>query len=145
MTSPVHPGPDVGSPIQRIASRQPPRRGPRSSAQSQAPPAGARVYPPERWLLRRMLGRLGNPAIRVALWDGQEITTSDQTPVATVRIRDRRTLLGLIVNPEVQFGDAYTDGRIEVEGDLLELLQAVFRAMWPTITATGSLRGRLLY
>jgi len=92
-----------------------------------------------------MLARLGHPAIRVALWDGHEITTSDQAPVATVRIRDRRTLLRLIVNPEVQFGDAYTDGRIEVEGDLLELLQAVFRAMWPTITATGSLRGRLLY
>jgi len=62
-----------------------------------------------------------------------------------VRIGDRRTLLGLIVNPEVHFGDAYSDGRIEVQGDLLELLQTVFRAMWPTLTATGSLRGRLAH
>lgn len=154
MTSPVHPGPDVGSPIHEV-THQPPRGGRLGGgAQARATPAGAvpqsaapgaRVYAAEKWLLRRMLGCLGNPAIRVALWDGQQITTSERPPVAAVRIHDRRTLLGLVVNPEVHFGDAYTDGQIEVEGDLLELLQAVFRAMWPTITSTGSLRGRLWY
>ena len=150
MSSPVHPGPEVGSPTRKARSQQTwdarPGGGVRADATSagavpQSPARAKRVYAAEKWLLRR----LGNPAIRLALWDGEEITTSDQPPVGTVRIGDRRTLLGLIVNPEVHFGDAYSDGRIEVQGDLLELLQTVFRAMWPTLTATGSLRGRLAH
>ena len=105
-------------------------------------PCGGRVLDAEKWLLQRMLRRLGNPAIRVVLWDGQQIATSDARPVALVRIRDRRTLLGLIVNPVIGFGDAYSDGKIEVEGDLLEFLHTVSRAIWPTITSDGSLRTR---
>ena len=40
-------------------------------------------------------------------------------PVATMVIQDRGTLAGLLRDPEVSFGDAYMDGRIEVEGDLV--------------------------
>jgi cyclopropane-fatty-acyl-phospholipid synthase len=154
MTSPVHSGADVGAPTDRTTSQPPQDAQPGGTRQIEPTPVGRelqapartpRVYAAEKWLVRRLLRRLGNPAIRVALWDGQQITLSDQPPVATVRIHDRRTLLGLIVNPEVHFGDAYTDGRIEVDGDLLALLQTVFRAMWPTLTATGSLRGWLWY
>ena len=31
-------------------------------------------------------------------------------------------------NPDLNFGDAYSDGRLEVEGDLLEFLGLVYRA-----------------
>jgi cyclopropane-fatty-acyl-phospholipid synthase len=43
-------------------------------------------------------------------------------------IADRATLLGLFVAPRVNFGDAYSAGRIEIEGDLIELLVAIYRA-----------------
>jgi len=104
---------------------------------------GSRVLVAEKCLVQRMLRRLGNPAIRIVLWDGQQIAISDAPPVASVRIRDRRTLLGLIVNPAIGFGDAYTDGKIEVEGDLLGFLETVSRAKWSTITSGKSLRTRL--
>jgi cyclopropane-fatty-acyl-phospholipid synthase len=48
--------------------------------------------------------------------------------VASVAIRDRRTLLGLVLRPELEFGEAYTDGRIEVQGDLTQLFDATNRA-----------------
>jgi cyclopropane-fatty-acyl-phospholipid synthase len=46
-------------------------------------------------------------------------------------IRDWRTLLRLAIDPELNFGDAYTDGRIDVQGNLLELLVEVYRS-FPT-------------
>ncbi len=50
-------------------------------------------------------------------------------PVATMVIQDRSTLAGLLRDPEVSFGDAYMDGRIEVEGDLVRFLEAIYQAM----------------
>jgi cyclopropane-fatty-acyl-phospholipid synthase len=34
-----------------------------------------------------------------------------------------------VLNPEIHFGDAYADGRIEVEGDLVAALEAAYRAL----------------
>jgi cyclopropane-fatty-acyl-phospholipid synthase len=49
--------------------------------------------------------------------------------VATLRFRDRRAALGLVRSPELHFGDAYAEGRIEVEGDLVAALETAYRAM----------------
>jgi cyclopropane-fatty-acyl-phospholipid synthase len=81
----------------------------------------------EIWLLRRILQASGNPPIRLVLWNGEEISTSDEPPVARVRIHDRRTLLKLWLDANLHFGDAYSDGRLEVEGNLLEFLEAFHR------------------
>ncbi|HEV2968455.1 MAG TPA: cyclopropane-fatty-acyl-phospholipid synthase family protein [Pirellulales bacterium] len=79
----------------------------------------------ERWLLRRILQGLGNPPIEIALWTGEAVATCSSPPVATMRIRDRRTLWKLLGDPRFQFGEAYSDGRLEVEGKLVDLLVAV--------------------
>jgi len=101
------------------------------------------VLAAERWLLRRLLRRLGDPAIRVALWDGQPVDAHVEQPVAVVHIHDRRTLLELVIHPEVAFGDAYSDGRIEVEGDLRKFLEVMFSTSTPTNVSRGSLPRRL--
>ena len=44
-----------------------------------------------------------------------------------VHIRDRRAVLALATNPEVAFGDGFSDGRVQVEGDLTLLLEGIFR------------------
>src|ERR1700687_397087 len=82
----------------------------------------------ERWLLRAFLGAIGNPAVRLILWSGESICTADAEPVAAVRVNDRRTLLRLMLQSELEFGEAYTDGRLQVDGDLVGLLETIFRA-----------------
>jgi cyclopropane-fatty-acyl-phospholipid synthase len=77
-------------------------------------------------LLRCLAARMGPAALRYAL--GRS-TVEAPAPVATLRFRDRRALLGLIADPEVHFGDAYADGRIEIEGDLVAALEAAYRAL----------------
>ncbi len=82
----------------------------------------------EKQLLGRIRQAIGRAPIRLVLGKDEEISSSDTAPVASVVVSDRRTLLKLILNPEIGFGDAYREGRIEVEGDLVAFLEAVFRS-----------------
>ncbi len=63
--------------------------------------------------------------------DGTELSPPGVSPVATVIIRDRQTLLSLVADPEIAFGEAYADGRIQVEGDFTRGLEEVYRT-WPS-------------
>jgi len=81
---------------------------------------------PGAWLLRRLLLAVGSPPVRVDLWNGESVCVSAGEPVARVRINDRRTLVRFLVHPEIEFGEGYTDGRIEVDGDLVQLLRAIY-------------------
>ncbi|HEX9139475.1 MAG TPA: class I SAM-dependent methyltransferase, partial [Steroidobacteraceae bacterium] len=99
------------------------------------PPSGTESGPGrevsiEARLLRRMLATLGDPPIEFVLsWNGEHIGPANGTPVATVRLADRNTLFGLLADPTVRFGDSYSTGDIEVDGDLIELVSAVHRSM----------------
>ena len=44
-----------------------------------------------------------------------------------MRIADRATLFGLIRDPRMHFGDAYSAGRLEITGDLVQLLESIYR------------------
>jgi cyclopropane-fatty-acyl-phospholipid synthase len=46
-----------------------------------------------------------------------------------VVIRDRGALLKLIANPELGFGEMYAADRIEVQGNLADSLEAIYRAL----------------
>ncbi len=79
-------------------------------------------------LLRRLAARFGPAPLRFAL--GRcTVEPAAGAPVATLRFQDRRALLGLLLDPEVRFGDAYAEGRIEVEGDLVAALAEAYRTL----------------
>ena len=78
----------------------------------------------EKRLLRMILRRLVKP-VRVVLWNGEEISESIDPPSARITVRDEATLWGLILNPDLHFGEAYSKGRIEIEGDLVGLLDTI--------------------
>lgn len=85
-------------------------------------------YPFERSAIRQLLRLLGDPPLTVELWDGEKITTSNEPKVAHVRLTDRRTLYNLILQRDVGIGDEYSTGHLEIEGDLVEMLEAVYQA-----------------
>lgn len=90
------------------------------------------AYAMEKWLLRQMFDRLGKPPIGAVLWSGEEISSTDAEPTARIIIRDRKALLKLIINPDLHFGDAYSDGSVDVEGNLVEFLETLYRALSKT-------------
>src|SRR5262245_18267468 len=66
----------------------------------------------ERWLMRKALAACGNPAVRVVLWDGEGISTSEELPVGNILVHDPATLRRLIADPRIAFGEGYSDGSI---------------------------------
>ncbi len=104
--------------------------------------ANGNVHPLEKELLRKTLDFIGFLPVSFVLWDGQEVAPSTAPPVARILVRDREALLRLIANPDLQFGEMYSAGRIEVEGSLPEVVEAFYRAR--SYTAPGGLRQALL-
>ena len=96
------------------------------------PPAGSAPRGPARrpgfWerLFRRLFPTFPVP-VTIILWNGEEFATAPGAPTARVRFRERSAFLGAMLNPDLGFGDGYSEGRIEVEGDLVAFLEAIFR------------------
>jgi len=94
--------------------------------------ADYRVHGIDRWLARRFLQAIGEPPLRLVLWDGTEVAGSGSTPAVGMVIRDQATLWRLFTNPVLHFGDDYSAGRIEVEGGLVAFMATVYRSMAQT-------------
>jgi cyclopropane-fatty-acyl-phospholipid synthase len=79
-------------------------------------------------VLRALAARVAPARIRFS-FGAASADASPDSPIATIRLRDRRTMLALVLDPPGRFGDAYAEGRIEVDGDLVAALESVYRAM----------------
>jgi cyclopropane-fatty-acyl-phospholipid synthase len=95
--------------------------GQQAAGAAYAKPAGI-----ESRLLRHLLHSLGDAPIRISLGNGEPVSTSRAGDATGIRIANGAALAKLIINPDLHFGDAYTDGLIEVEGDLVKLIETVF-------------------
>jgi cyclopropane-fatty-acyl-phospholipid synthase len=93
------------------------------------------------WLDRQLLSamrRMAGPIpVRLALGPNNEAPKAEPLDSASydssaapaaplVRINNRRALLATLANPAVNFGDLYSAGDIEVEGDLVGLLEHLY-------------------
>jgi len=91
--------------------------------------------------LRRFLG----PApIALVLRDARNLPETDDPIIATVRIAERSTLLSMALDPEVGFGDAYSAGQLEVEGDLVRTMETAYQSAPGLRSRRRQLRSRLL-
>lgn len=100
------------------------------------PPVGA-VDRGLRWLFRRAVGEA---PLRFALAGGEVVYVPAAPAVATVVFRDRRSLVHVLSNPEVRFGEAFAQGEVDVDGDLVGALEAVYRARERPATRWSSWR-----
>jgi cyclopropane-fatty-acyl-phospholipid synthase len=89
---------------------------------------------PRRSVWARLLGRimdeLGHPPFQVVLWTDERIPAAIDQPLAQVRIASAGALLRLALDPHLQFGELYSSGELQVEGDLPGLLEAIYRGAY---------------
>lgn len=83
----------------------------------------------ERWFLNWFLTACGDPAIRVILWDGETFTPAHQPPVGDVVIREPATLWRLLLDSDAAFGDAFSDGTLEIRGVVVDVFAEIWRAI----------------
>jgi cyclopropane-fatty-acyl-phospholipid synthase len=93
------------------------------------------------WLVRRArrwFEAMGRPPVRLCLWDGTQLGMADAR--TGVRILDPGALVRLLVDPELQAGDLYSEGRVEIEGDPIEFVREVYAARPTGVVRSGWIR-----
>ncbi len=93
---------------------------------SPAPPSGG-AKPLDLWLLSKVAAYLNNPPLEFAIRDGAVLSPGGET-AARVTFANRATLMGVLADPAVRFGDSYSDGSLTVDGDLVSMLEIVNRS-----------------
>jgi hypothetical protein len=94
----------------------------------------------DHWALERIQQSVASAPIRYVLWDGFELMPAGGAPIATIVFNNRRALFSWIWNPDLNFGEAYMFGAVDIRGDLVGLLEAVYRALPLSTGRYGSLR-----
>ena len=95
---------------------------------AQARRAAGRPTKLDRWLVDQLATRFDTSRVRFALWDQPRQSRKDTLPV-TLQFLDRGALYQLLTHPQANFGDLYSTGRIEVNGDLHIVLDEAYRSI----------------
>jgi cyclopropane-fatty-acyl-phospholipid synthase len=85
------------------------------------------TLPVEKWLVWKVLTALGNPEIFITMPDATSIYVSDSKPAYGMTIRNRKTLWRFIANPKLAFGEEFGAGNIQIDGDLVAFLIAIYK------------------
>ncbi|MCG7198289.1 cyclopropane-fatty-acyl-phospholipid synthase family protein [Marinobacter pelagius] len=91
----------------------------------------------ERWLVTKLMRMAGSPPVQFRLWNGDVIEPEQQKASFVLHLKDPKALYSLVANPNLAFGDLYAAGRLDVEGDLPDLMETLYRAVhaarekWP--------------
>src|SRR5262245_31852671 len=83
--------------------------------------------PIDRAVLARIQRTVPSARIRYRLWDGFELPSPRGAPVATITVKNRPALLRWLWDPELNFGEAYMFGALDVQGDLVAMLEEIYR------------------
>ena len=118
---------------------------PESSTSSTSPKGTGNPNAIDRWIVRQIALRTGEPDVALALWNGEDAYRPQGDCHGRIVFRDRGALYSSVFNPELGFGDAFSAGRIDVEGDLVDVLARCYRSADRAGATTGkrSLLGRL--
>lgn len=90
-------------------------------------PHGSTAKAFHQWLLDKLYAAIGKPPIRIVLWNGVRTIATRDPPVATLHFKDAKTLIKILIYPELFFGLAYVRGDVKIEGDLVDIVKAVLR------------------
>ncbi len=97
---------------------------------SRTAPSASRAL--DRWAVGRIQHRVAGARLRLVLWDGFEAPSSTNSSVATIVFKNRRALFSWLWDPELNFGEAYMFGAIDIRGDMVKLLEEIYKA-WPDV------------
>ena len=66
--------------------------------------------------------------IDVEFWDGEQVNYGDGDPIAKIKLNELIPIKDIMAHASLTFGEAYMDGKIEINGDLQQLVTTVYEA-----------------
>jgi len=92
----------------------------------------------DRWLVSILRKALALAHVRITYGPEDEPGPHGMDALPRIRIQDRRTLISLLLNPQMEFGDAYSEGRLEIEGNLARVLENLYKIPESAVTRLAS-------
>ena len=88
---------------------------------------GGRIGTMHRWLAALLQSTIAPAGVRLELRDGSSTYAGLEPSIGDLVAHDGWAVLGLLINPHLHFGEAYTAGRLEVRGGLERVVEAISR------------------
>jgi len=80
----------------------------------------------DRALASALQSTIAGAGVGVELWNGVK-TEPRGTPCGALVVHDRRALAGLVLDPDLRFGELYSEGRVDIRGDFGTVIDALSR------------------
>lgn len=81
----------------------------------------------DRWALEHIWRTVRHAPIRLMLWDGVALPPHAGPSLPTIVFKNRQALFRWVWDSELNFGESYMSGDVEIRGDLVALLEAIYR------------------
>jgi cyclopropane-fatty-acyl-phospholipid synthase len=82
----------------------------------------------DRWALVCIQSAVGSASLRLVLWDGYSLPVDAPASAPTIVVHRRSALFRWLWDPDLNFGEAYMNGDVEIRGDLVAILEDVYRS-----------------
>ncbi|WP_079525581.1 class I SAM-dependent methyltransferase [Halobacillus hunanensis] len=82
----------------------------------------------DKMFYKTLLKKTFSNPIHITFWDGETVQYGEGAPDFKLTFHDSIPKGDLLHDPSIAFGEAFMDGKIEVEGDLKELVASMYRS-----------------
>ncbi len=69
-----------------------------------------------------------NAPIDVEFWDGEQVSYGEGEPIAKIILHEVIPIKDIMAHASLTFGEAYMDGKIDIQGDLQKLVTTIYQS-----------------
>ena len=83
----------------------------------------------EKTFYKSLLSRSFNIPVKVVYWDGKSAVTGDGEPEVNITFKEMIPIRDVTKNASIALGEAYMDGKIEIDGSIQKLITAAYESV----------------
>ncbi len=77
---------------------------------------------------KTLLSKSFNIPVKINFWDGETKVYGQGKPEITITFKEAIPVKNVMQNASIALGEAYMDGRIEIEGSIQKLIEAAYES-----------------
>lgn len=82
----------------------------------------------EKTFYKSLLSHSFNIPVKVVYWDGKSAVYGDGEPGVTITFKEKLPIRDVTKNASIALGEAYMDGKIEIDGSIQKLITAAYES-----------------
>ena len=86
------------------------------------------IFVIDKLFYKTLLKNTFSSPVEISFWDGERVIYGDGEPRFKIIFHEIIPKAELIQNPSIAFGEALMDGKIEVEGNLKEVVTSMYNS-----------------